>query len=99
MAEGGPEVPNREDAGVVGTSPLNASGSSITSDGRNDGLGILGVPAGVWAEVLTRVVKAAVFVSSVGTEDDDEELGVGGIPKESAPSAGAGGGALADGVS
>ena len=52
MAEGGPTVPKREDAGVVGTYPRNASGVSITSDGRNDGLGTLGVLAGVWAGAL-----------------------------------------------
>ena len=99
MAEGGPKVPKREDVGVVGTSPLNASGGSITSDGRNDGLGTLGVLAGVWAGVLAGVEQAAVSVSNVDVEDDDEELGVGGMPKASAPSAGAGDGALADGVS
>ena len=41
MAEGGLKVRKREDAG--GTSPLNDSGGSITSDGRNDGPGTLGV--------------------------------------------------------
>ena len=39
MAEGSPRVPKREEAGVSGTSPLNASGGSITADGRKDGLG------------------------------------------------------------
>ena len=63
MAEGGPKEPKREDAGVVGTSPLNASSGSITSDGRNDGLGTLGVLAGVWAGVLAGVLKAAGSVS------------------------------------
>ena len=38
-------------------------------------------------------------VSNVGIEDDDEERGVGGMPKASAPSAGAEDGALADGAS
>ena len=99
MAEGGPKDPKREDAGVVGTSPLNASGGNMMVDGRNDGLGTLGVPAEVWAGVLAGVEKAAVSVPNVGVEDDDEELGVGGMPKASAPSAGAGDGALADGVS
>ena len=99
MAEGGPKVPKRADAGVVGTSSLNATGGNMIDDGRNDGLGTLGVLAGVGAGVLAGVVKAAMSVSNVGTEGDDEELGVGGIPKASAPSAGAGGGALADGVS
>ena len=68
--------------GVVGTSPLNALDGSRTSDGRNDGLGTLGVLtgawAGAWAGVLAGVEKAAGSVSNVGTEDDDEELGVGG---------------------
>ena len=78
MAEGIPKVPKREEAGVVGTSPLNASGGIITDEGRKDGLGTLGVLAGVWAGVLAGVVKAAVSVSNVGTEDDDDdELGVG----------------------
>ena len=99
MAEGGPKVPNREDAGGVGTSPLNASGGNMIDDGRNDGLGALGVLAGVWAGVLAGVEQAAVSVSNVGIEDDDEELGVGAMPKASAPSAGAGDGAFADGVS
>ena len=99
MAAGGPKVPKREDAGVSCTSLLNASGGSMIDDGRNDGLGTLGVLAGVWAGVLAGVEKAAVSVSNAGIEDDDEELGVGGMPKASAPSAGAGDGALADGVS
>ena len=73
MAEGGPKDPKREDAGVSGTSLLNASGGSITVEGRKDGLGALGVP--------------------------NCELGVCGMPMASAPSAGAGDGALADGVS
>ena len=51
-----PKVPKREGAGVVGTSPLNASGGSITVEGRNDGLGTLGVLAGVWAGVLAGVL-------------------------------------------
>ena len=42
MAEGGPKEPKREDAGVFGTSLLNASGGSITVEGREDGLGTLG---------------------------------------------------------
>ena len=42
MAEGGPKESKREDACVVGTSPLNASGGSITVEGRKDGLGTLG---------------------------------------------------------
>ena len=42
VAEGAPKVPKREDVGVGGTSPLNASGGNITVDGRNDGLGTLG---------------------------------------------------------
>ena len=78
MAEGGPKVPKREDAGVSGTSLLNASGGSMMVVGRNNGLGTLGVLAGVWAGVLAGVEKAAVSVSNVGIEDDDEELGVGG---------------------
>ena len=86
MAEGAPEDPNREGARVIGTSLLNASGGSMIDDGRNDGLGTLGVLAGVWAGVLAGDVQAAVSVSNVGIEDDDEELGVG-----------AGDGALADG--
>ena len=99
MAEGAPEDPNREDAGVLGTSPLNASGGSITSDGKSDGLGTLGVLAGVWAGVLAGVEKAAGSASHVGSEDDDDdELGVGGMPT-AAPSAGAGDDALAVGVS
>ena len=99
MAEGGPKLPKREESGVIGTSPLNASGGSITDDGRKGGLGTLGVLAGVWAGVLAGVVKAAGSVSSVGTEDDDDdELGVGGMPTV-APSAGAGDDALAVGVS
>ena len=99
MAEGRPKVPKSEDAGVSGTSFLNASGGSMIDDGRNDGLGTLGVLAGVWAGVLAGVVKAAVSVSNEGIEDDDEELGVGGMPNSSAPSAGAGGATLAKGVS
>ena len=83
--------------GADGTSPLNASGGSITVDGRNDGLCILrGVLAGVWAGVLAGVEKAAVSVSNEGTEDDDEELGG---TATSAPSAGGGADALAVGVS
>ena len=83
MAEGGPKEPKREDAGVSGTSLLNASGGSMMVVGRNDGLGTLGVltgawAAGAWAGVLAGVEKAAVSVSNVGIEDDDEELGVGG---------------------
>ena len=90
MAEGGPEEPQREDAGVSGTSLLNASGGSITVEGRKDGLS-LGVP---------NCELDGVMLSSGGSpEVDDEELGVGGMPKASAPSAGAGDGALADGVS
>ena len=54
--------------------------------------------AGVCAGALAGVEKTAVSVSNVGIEDD-EELGVGGMPKASAPSAGAGDGALAEGVS
>ena len=38
MAEGGTTVPKREDAGVLRTSLLNASGGSITVEGRKDGL-------------------------------------------------------------
>ena len=90
MAGGGPKVPKREDAGVSGTSLLNASGGSMMVVGRNDGLGTLGVLtgawagawagvlAGVWAGVLAGVEKAAGSVSNVGTEDDDEELWEGG---------------------
>ena len=93
MAEGAPKVPKREEAGVVGTSPLNASGGSITDEGRKDGLGTLGVLAGVWAGVLAGVLKDGVMSSSGGSpEDDDEELGLGGIAT-SAPSTGVGAGA------
>ena len=99
MTAGGPKVPKREDAGVSGTSLLNASGGSMIDDGRNDGLCTLGVLAGVWAGVLAGVRNGGVITSSGGMEDDDEELGVGGMPKASAPSARAGDGALADGVS
>ena len=66
MAEGGPKLPKREDAGVVGTSPLNASGGSITVEGRKDGLS-LGVP---------NFELDGVMSSSGGSpEDDDEEHG------------------------
>ena len=85
--------------GTDGTSPLNASGGSITADGKNDGLGTLGVLAGVWAGVLAGVLKDGVMSSSGGSLDvDDEELGVGGTAT-SAPSAGGGADALAVGVS
>ena len=47
MAEGGPKEPKREDAGASGISLLNASGGSMIDDGRNDGLGTLGVLTGV----------------------------------------------------
>ena len=77
MPEGARKDPNREDAGVIETSLLNASGGSMIDEGRNDGLGTLGVLAGVWAGVLAGVVKAAMSVSNVGIEGDDEELGVG----------------------
>ena len=95
MAEGGPKDPKREDAGVIGTSLLNASAGSMIVDGRNDGLGTVGVLAGVCAGLLAGVRKGGVLTSSGGMEDDDGELGVGGMPKASAP----GDGALADGVS
>ena len=55
MPEGGPKDPKREDASVIGTSLLNASGGSMIVDGRNDGLGTLGVLAGVCAGVLDGV--------------------------------------------
>ena len=55
MAEGGLKVPKR-DAGVDGTSPLNASRGSITVEGRKDGLEILGVLVGVWAGVLVGIL-------------------------------------------
>ena len=55
MAEGGPKVPKRKDAGVAGASPLNASRGSVTDDGSTSGLGILGVLAGVWEGVLAGV--------------------------------------------
>ncbi len=55
--------------------------------------------AGVCAGVLAGVPRGGVTVSSGGMEDDDEELGVGGTPRSSALSAGAGIEALADGVS
>ena len=58
-------------------------------DGRNDGLGTLGVLAGVCAGVLAGVRKGGVITSSCGMEDDEEELGVGAGDA----------GALADGVS
>ena len=45
----------REEAGVLGTSLLNASDGSIILVGRNDGLGTLGVLAGVRAGVLVGV--------------------------------------------
>ena len=90
MAGGGPKEPKREDAGVSGTSLLNASGGSTTVEGRKDGLS-LGVP---------NCELDGVMLSSGGSpEAVDEELGVGGMPKASAPSAGARDGALADGVS
>jgi hypothetical protein len=57
------------------------------------------VLAGVCAGVLAGVPRGGVTVSSGGMEDDDEELGVGGTPRSSALSAGAGIEALADGVS
>ena len=40
VAEGPPNVPKRDDEGVSGTWPLNASGGSITVEGRKDGLRI-----------------------------------------------------------
>ena len=89
MAEGGPKEPKREDAGVSGTSLLNASGGSMIVDGRNDGLGTLGALAGVCAGVLAGVRKGGVITSSGGMEDDEEALGVGAGDA----------GALADGVS
>ena len=89
MAQDGPKEPKREDAGVVGTSPLNASGGSIAVEGRKDALS-LGVP---------NCELDGVMLSSGGApEVADEELEVGGMGT-SAPSAGAGDGALADGVS
>ena len=89
MAEGGPTDPKREDAGVVGTSPLHASGGSITVEGRKDGLSV-GVP---------NCELEGVMSSSGGSPevDDDDELGVGGIAT-SAPSAGVGTDALAVGA-
>ena len=97
MAEGSPKVPKREEAGVSGISLLNASGGSITADGRKDGLGTLGVLAGVWAGVLAGVLKDGVMSSSGGSPDvDDEELGG---TATSAPSTGGGADALAVGVS
>ena len=60
----------------------------MIDDGRNDGLGALGVLAGVWAGVLAGVEKAAGSVSNVGTEDDDEELGVGGTAAAAAAALG-----------
>ena len=99
VAEGPPNVPKREDAGVSGTSPLNASGGSITVEGRNDGLGALGVLKGVLAGVLAKLLKDGVMSSSGGSPDVcDDELGVGGTAT-SAPSAGGGADALAVGVS
>ena len=89
MAEGSPRVPKREEAGVSGSSLLNASDGSMIDDGKNDGLGTLGVLAGVWAGVLAGVEKAAGSVSNVGTEDDDEELGVGGTAAAAAATAAA----------
>ena len=85
--------------GADGTSPLNASGGSITAEGRKDGLGTLGVLAGVWAGVLAGDLKDGVMSSSGGSPDvDDDELGVGGTAT-SVPSAGGGADALAVGVS
>ena len=97
VADGGPKVPQREGADADGTSPLNASGGSITAEGKKDGLGTLGVLAGVWAGVLSGVLKDGVMSSSGGSPDvDDEELGG---TATSAPSAGGGADALAVGVS
>ena len=45
----------REEAGALGTSLLNASVGSMILVGRNDGLGTLGVLAGVKAGVLAGV--------------------------------------------
>ena len=85
--------------GADGTSPLYASGGSITAEGKNDGLGTLGVLAGVWAGVLAGDLKDGVMSSSGGSPDvDDEELGVGGTAT-TAPSAGGGADVLAVGVS
>ena len=56
VAEGNPNVPKREDAGVVGTSLLNASGGSLTVEGRKDGLGTLGMLQGILAGVLVGVL-------------------------------------------
>ena len=65
-----PNVPKREEAGASGTSLLYASVGSIILVGRGDGLGTLGVLAGV--------VRAAGSVSNEGIEEDDDELGVAG---------------------
>ena len=81
---------------LSGLRPINASGGSITVEGRNDGLGTLGVLKGVLAGLLAKLLKDGVMSSSGGSPDD--ELGVGGI-STSAPSTGAGADALAVGVS
>ena len=60
VAEGAPKVPKREDVGVVGTSPLHASGGNITVEGRKDGLGTLGVLKGVLAGLLAKFLKDGV---------------------------------------
>ena len=92
-------MPKREDAGVVGTSPLNTSGGNITVEGRKGGLGTLGALKGVHAGLLAKHLKDGVTSSSGGSPGvADDELGVGGIAT-SAPSAGGGADALAVGVS
>ena len=82
--------------GADGTSPLNASGGSITAEGKKDGLGTLGVLAGVWAGVLAGDLKDGVMSSSGGSPEDDDELDG---TATSAPSAGGGADALAVGGS